>query len=823
MAHILGRTGRRLAALVFALAGCGGPGGEAAVPAAGLVHLADALQGARVVAAAPDAGRVPRRFDFSEPQPDWAAHGREQSQRLARVELQPRADGLHVALRRVEDGGGMLMGGLLARVDAGPRSAWSAVRVRARSHERLSGVAVAVNVDGERGLPGRWTFMMGGEGSAPVFGDGSVQDYLLPLPPGEPGEELATLGVFLGAPGEGGLDLLAVTLEPRGVEFERAAGVRAVLRGGESRHALYAHAPAELAFPLRVPAGGRLDLGLAGLAGESLRHVVSVRADGRRTVLLDEALEGAEAWAQRAVDLGSFAGRDVELVLEAQGAPGAVALWGAPIVSGTGRDARPNVLFYVIDGAGADQMSLYGYERPTTPFLEELAREAVVFERAHASATWTQPSTASFMTGLHHSVLGGLRRGLHSTPVPDAAVTMAEHFRRGGWFTTSLTTNPNCARVIGLQRGVDVLDDDFDVDHATSSHALHARLLELRRQYPGGPWWAHLQTTDVHEPNDPVEPFAGRWVPAGLRALLEDWEDLLRDAVPGLWGTTSIARFYDTALAAAGLDRHAFYDGRRGLYDETMAQQDASLRRFVQELKDAGEWERTLLVIASDHGHPAGTFARWGRGLIEPPPDEWQGALFDSYSTRVPLLVTGPGLARGLRVSQPVSMVDLLPTLLELCGLPPADAGQGRSLAAALRGAPLPPAPVLLDEVRVDEASGALVGNLEVIDGRWGASLEVGPGDPSRGRHAVPAGGRWAAVHPWFPDVPRLLLYDLQADPFATRAVNDRHPELVERYRRLLEERWQAHLALSRRYAAAGGEALTPDQLESLRALGYIR
>ncbi|MBM3984979.1 MAG: sulfatase [Planctomycetes bacterium] len=515
--------------------------------------------------------------------------------------------------------------------------------------------------------------------------------------------------------------------------------------------------------------------------------------------------------------------------MEARGEqPGAVALWGAPIVSGAAAPGRPNVLFYVIDGGGADQMSLYGYERETTPFLGELAQQGVVFERAHSNATWTQPSTASFMTGLHHSVLGGLRRGLHSTPVPDAAVTMAEHFRRGGWFTTSLTTNPNCARVIGLQRGVDVLDDTFDDEHSGSAAALHARFLELRAQYPGAPWWAHIQTTDVHEPNIPTEEFAGRWVPPADVERLWEWEERMDEAAPGLFGTTSIAHYHDEALRRAGIDRHAYYDTRRGLYDETMRQQDAALRDFVQQLKDAGEWENTLLVIGSDHGHPAGTFARWGRGLIEPQPEEWQGALFDSYASRVPLIVVWPGhLPGGRRIAEPVAMIDVLPTLLELAGLPAPEICQGRSLAAALRGGAPPRGPVLFDEVRVDEASGALVGNLELIDGRWGASLEVGPvpdgADPARGRHAVPAGGRWGAVHPWFADVPRLLLYDLQADRFATRAVNDAHLELVRKYEGILRERWEAHVALAQGFTAAGGADMDPEMLERLKALGYVR
>lgn len=841
-----------LALLALALAGCSEDPAPAPAPAplasadGGQVHLADALATARVeVSQGPVSRREARTFSFREPRPEWAAWGRERSPGLAHVSLSQGTDAVRVALSD-PDGGPMLLGGLVARLDAGPAAAWAGVRVRARARERLSGLALSVNPDAVGSLPGRWSFLSGSARSVPVFGDGSVQDYLLPLagafadrhddddeerPPSAtgPGDELRSLGVFVGSPGPGSLEILSITLVPQGEEFHEPVGVGAVVRAGESRHALYAHAPAELGFPLTVPAGGRLDLGLSGLPGESVMHVVRLRDGTAEHELLSLAQDGTERWTQRQIDLSRWAGQAVELILEARSEqPGSLALWGAPIVSGTEPSSRPNVIFYVIDGGGADQMSVYGYERETTPFLEELAREGVLFERAHSNSTWTQPSTASFMTGLHHSVLGGLRRGLHSTPVPDAAVTMAEHFRRGGWFTASLTTNPNCARVIGLHRGVDVLDDSLDVDHATSSAALHERFFELRESYPGEPWWVHIQTTDVHEPNEPVPPFAGRWLPEAELHEFETWEQRRWELDEGLFGTTSIARVTDEALRLAGLDRHAYYDAHRALYDETMAFQDASLRRFVEALRERGEWEHTLLVIGSDHGHPAGTFTRWGRGLFEPSPPEWEGALLDSYSTRVPLLAVWPGrLPGGLRIAQPVSMIDVLPTLLDLAGLPAATLSQGRSLASALRGGALSPEPVILDEVRVDEASGQLVGNLELIDGRWGASLEVGPiapgADPRRGRHAVPAGGRWGAVHPWFGEVPRLLLYDLEADRFVRRAVNAEHPELVRKYERILLDRWRAHVALAQHFTEASGSALDAGQLEQLKALGYIR
>ncbi|HZL99561.1 MAG TPA: sulfatase, partial [Planctomycetota bacterium] len=692
-------------------------------------------------------------------------------------------------------------------------------------------------------------------GSSPVFNDGSVQDYLLPLKAREPGEALRSLGLIAGSPGPGaaGLELLSLALIPRGADFDRDRDVRAVTRDGETRTSVYAHTPARLAWTLEVPAGGRLDLGLGCLPGEAVRYRVAARASaggtasGEETVLLDERIDDGTAWAQRSVDLGRFAGgAPVELVLQADSdAPGAVALWGAPILSGppppdasasapARASAPPNVILYVIDGGGADFMSVYGYNRRTTPFLERLAEEAVVFERAHSNSTWTQPSTASFMTGLQHSVLGGLRRGMHSTPVPVAATTMAEHLRAGGWQTGVFTTNPNCARVIGLQRGVDVMRDVGGSDHTESSRRLHEQFANFRRDYPGQPYWAHFQTTDVHEPNEPVAPFAGLFVSGGELERLQEWDEAIDQAAGGLFGTTSIAGFYDTALERAGVPRQPYFNVRRGLYDETMAQQDRQLERFVQQLKDAGEWERTLLVITADHGHPAGTFARFGRGLLEPQPEPWQGALCDSFATRVPLIVSWPGrIAGGRRVSQPVSLVDLLPTILELTGRPRPEACMGRSLAPLLLAvtpqasaelaAALPA--VVLDEFRVDEASGEMVGNLELVDGRWGASLEIGPvppgADPTRGRHAIPAGGRWGAVHPYFPDVPRLLLYDLLDDPFTAHAVNDEHPELVEHYRERLLQQWEAHRALSERFHETAGVPLSPEQVSQLEALGY--
>ena len=130
------------------------------------------------------------------------------------------------------------------------------------------------------------------------------------------------------------------------------------------------------------------------------------------------------------------------------------------------------------------------------------------------------------------------------------------------------------------------------------------------------------------------------------------------------------------------------------------------------------------------------------------------------------------------------------------------------------------PRPVVLDEFRVLD-DGSLIGNLEEIDERWGASLEIRTADPAamRGRHPAPAGGRWNAHD--FAEVPRLLLYDLAADPRALRDVSSEHPERAAAARERLLRLFEEHRALAALFEAGEEAELSAEQQEALRALGY--
>jgi arylsulfatase A-like enzyme len=162
-------------------------------------------------------------------------------------------------------------------------------------------------------------------------------------------------------------------------------------------------------------------------------------------------------------------------------------------------------------------------------------------------------------------------------------------------------------------------------------------------------------------------------------------------------------------------------------------------------------------------------------------------------------------------------MIDVLPTLLDLLGLPPAEIAQGQSLAPLMMGRDgWEPRPVILDEFYVDPSTDELAGVIEVVDGRWGASLEMNP-DPSLG--GAPSG--WSIFEE--PRPSPLLLYDLWNDPMALWSVHEERPDLVEKYTAFLEQQFEAHLALSQYFTSSGEVELTPEQLRTLRSLGYIQ
>ena len=789
------------------------------------LHLEDHLDAAHIEGSdVPEDIPAPVEWRFDEPQPEWrpAKPIAAQWEAVKPVRVD---DALRLPLTvRNRADGPRLIGSIYIALPDWNFEDWAYVEIRARARDPMHKVGLDFNYTEEEPWEGSsFPYYTLGDQTYLVT-DGTVQTYRLSLQQTSRRWEgpWTHLGIWFNSQNDeeaATLDILSVRVISREAEFAKdRSGVQIVKRGTLSdspqdapyHRSLYIHTPGRLAYRVRVPENGRLDVGL-GVLRENAPVTFAVTAtpqEGQVETLLEETYADQKYWGQRFVDMSHLEGQTVTLAMEAEAErAGTVAFWSVPTLTGTRSTKKPNVIFYIIDGGGADYMSVYGYNRRTTPNLERIAAEGAIFERAYSNSSWTRPSTASFLTSLQHSVLGGLRNG--SNPVPDQVLTMAEHMHRAGYQTAEFTSNSNAGRVSNLECGNDVFRD-FGIGHnSVSSVSLHEDFWQWRKAYPAEPYWVHFQTTDVHGYHTPVPPFAGLFISPERRRISDEWFERAKQG----WGTEGDAGIIKV-LKKLDIDHVQFFTAMRDLHDEAMAHQDYQLSQLVARLKAAGEWERTLLIIAADHSVCAGALD-YNLLMRDPAPPHF--AIFDpaipmlrSGVSRIPLIVVWPGhIAGGQHFNQPVSMIDMLPTILDLVDLPMPEVMQGQSLAPLLLGKEgWEPRPVILDEFGVDRDTGEFRGRIEVIDERWGASLQINPDPKNKPEQQRP--------------VP-LLLYDLWNDPECLHSLHEERPELVEKYTKFLEAQWEAHQALAQHFTRSEDSPLTPEQLRTLRSLGYIQ
>jgi arylsulfatase A-like enzyme len=802
------------------------------------LHLEDHLSAAAVTGSEPPS-TPPQAMEwtFTDGPEGWKAFDPPNAE-VGPVTIEPIEDGIRLRLTEEsswDTGGGSraYLGNVYVDLPDLNREDWAFVVVRARTSDEIGSIALGFNLreTADTTLQ-RNAFQHGGEW-VEVINDGAVHSYVLRADwsyefGGDRWEDPWTeMGFTFGGPEPEELDILSVSVVPKaGAYADEAAGVANEARGGRyHRRVLFTHAPGRIEYSVRVPEASHIDFGLGVLRNDvPVTFRVRVAAGvSEPQILFEETVRDKERWFQRSLDLSAWEGEIVSLSLETDAEePGTAALWAAPTVSGVRTTDKPNVIFYIIDAGGADYMSAYGYNRPTTPVLEQLAEEGALFQYAYSNSSWSKTSTPSFATGLHHSVLGGYKTD--TDPIPDQAVTMAEHLHAAGYQTAVLTSNPYAGTMTSMDRGADLLRDEGTDPTSTSTLELHDDFWTWRESFPGEPYFVHFQTTDVHWPWQPSPPFAGMFIDPERRARFYAWEQRLAEAAGSSEPTwLSANRYPEEAYAEAGVDRVALYDAGRALYDECLAFQDWQIGRMVERLKAEGEWEHTLLIVASDHGNDHGL------GVLDSIP-EGRGPNVRSHVSRIPMVIVWPErIPAGQRFIQPVSMIDMLPTILDLAGLPIPEITQGRSLAPLLLGdiseSEWEPRPVVFDEFYVDWDTEELVGSIEVIDGRWGAALTIDRAgeDTEEAAEEVPEETAAAPTGEGTEEEPRLYLYDLWQDPQALNSVHGEHPELVEKYTAMLEALWEAHKALAQRFSRTGEVPLTPEQLQTLRSLGYIR
>ncbi len=361
--------------------------------------------------------------------------------------------------------------------------------------------------------------------------------------------------------------------------------------------------------------------------------------------------------------------------------------------------APPNILLISIDTLRADRLGCLGSKRGLTPNLDRFAAGAVVFEQAWAQSNLTSMSHGSLFTSRYPSELGEagptFRMDEHSR-------TLAEVLQIYRYQTAAFTAGGHLQAGWGFDRGFDSWwsSPPMGSFFHTVPEALHWLAARTEnRDTESRPFFVFLHSYDVHAPYLAPPPYGLAWtepetegpwhkammLPIGAELILDGYQfkdeavmaELLDKERPRSWDAAGRARvgslahspesqaipFSATDLAAVA-----------AVYDGGVAYADAWFGRLMLQLEERHLLDSTVIVVLGDHGEALGEDGRFGHG----------DSLWDT-ELHVPLIVKAPGVAPH-SVAEPVALLDVLPTLLELAGAAPLAEAAGRSLVPALRG-----------------------------------------------------------------------------------------------------------------------------------------
>ena len=425
----------------------------------------------------------------------------------------------------------------------------------------------------------------------------------------------------------------------------------------------------------------------------------------------------------------------------------ALALAAASLSACSG--GRPwNVLVITFDTTRADALGCYGNQRARTPALDALAAEGTLFLNSATAAPITFPSHSTIFTGLYPIVHGVRDNGLFQ--LPDERTTLAEVLKSGGFVTGAAVGAFPITRSTGIAQGFDFFDDHITVGSE-----------DYRGEREDKPRSMFFDERPAARVNDAILPWLRKNARRRFFAWIHYW-DPHQPLIPP-------SPFKDLFA--------------EDLYLGEIAYADRSLGMVFRALKDAGVYDRTLIVFSADHGEGRGEHNEDSHSLLA----------YDA-TLRTPLIIRAPGRPGGRRVESRVGTVDILPTILDLLGFAPPAGVQGRSLVPLLANAATPPRQALDHPYYAETLSPRLSfgwGELRVL-------ME----------------GRYKYIHG-----PRPELYDVLQDPRETRDLSANPPAEARRMPELLA-------AFLRKNASAGAASAVkkadPETLARLAALGYI-
>jgi len=432
---------------------------------------------------------------------------------------------------------------------------------------------------------------------------------------------------------------------------------------------------------------------------------------------------------------------------------------------------RPNIAIVSVDTLRADHLGVYGYGRATSPSLDRWAQDALVYERAMSAAPATAPSFSSLMTG-RLPIAHGVRKNYEF--LDPGNWTLARILARAGYDTAGFISSFVLSREnSGLDLGIAHYDQAFSGREQNREDRPLRLAPELAttvgawlegRRTGAKPWFLWVHAIDPHGPYTPLAEFAGAFEGGPTK-------EVDRKLIPGYqWlGTNDFSAYVNA-------------------YDDEILQTDRSLGALIAKIEALPSPHGTIVVFTADHGEAFGEHGFYFE----------HGQTLHAEEIHVPLIVKDTARPRTGRVAAPVSLLDLLPTLLARLSISADLPFDGASLEARERDPR-----ILLANWRPGDAMACLA--------PWKLIIRAGKRTRAGKREGEPAPG------------PAILLYDIDADPSENRPVSPRPPavDALEAAARALVGRDPLDAASGRALEKSQWDKLSPEAQEKLRSLGY--
>jgi len=568
--------------------------------------------------------------------------------------------------------------------------------------------------------------------------------------------------------------------------------------GAAESNILFSPPRSEFAFDVVIPEDGVLDFGVGIVRDQNsdslgafkaeeakgVEFIIVLEMKGKRKTIFQKNMTVPARQKSRTLNFSMnkadmpYKTEQARLLFRTTGAAGAFAYWYNPVLYSRAVK-KPNIILISIDTLRADHLGSYGYMRETSPGLGVLAQDSAVFLNAFATSAWTLPSHASLLTslfGFNHQIYYNDER------IGPSFVTLADVLRQNGFFCAAFTGGVYVGSRYGFSKGFDSFNEregDFSV--SDSAERAFQAVSEWIGQNRDKNFFLFLHTYQPHSPYDCPAPFNSIFL--GHDSKLQKINIL--DYLGGREGT------FKPLSDQERQDLIGLYDGEIRYTDDRL------IKPLLSRLKQLGLFNRTMVIVTSDHGEEFFDHGGWEHGHT----------LYNEL-LKVPLIMKFPNsLFRGKRIESTVSLVDVMPTILEELGIDVTDLRlDGVSLHPLLKGKSR--------EDRIFFADR----KSHVTDSNTSQRATLNEGRMKLILNKVFSPQALTFYHYPPPPTPPVELYDLREDPAEKKNIAETQPERARRLTAQLDV-----LFKNARPRPPAKTKITRELEDQLRALGYLR